>query len=151
MKRSSCHLTHIRLEGNLGPIVERLHRSLVSVGPLLSVLPASMVQRIARRELTLPHLEELNCILNLGTFTDLKNMVEALWSNREDSYGAVVRGVSCCRCKIARGSATGEENFGRCENEMRVLFNRLSIDGWVEFLDDDNSFVDGEWIYEIPD
>jgi len=120
------------MDGNLGPIIECSHRSLVSIGTLLSALPASMTQRIARRELSIPHLEELNCTLSLDTFTDLKNMVEALWSNGEG--GGDIRRVFRSRCKIASGSATGAEEVRPWEAEMRVLFERLSIEGEITFL-----------------
>ena len=150
INRSSCHLTHIAMEGNLGPIVERSHRSLVSVGAKVGsvqsesvFLPASTVQRIARRELSLPRLEELDCMLDLDTFADLKGMVEALWSNGEGNRGATIRKVFRAKCKIASGSGS-REDFDRWEEEMRVLFRRLSINGWVELLDNGDSFVGSE-------
>jgi hypothetical protein len=144
--RSSCHLMHITMEGNLGPIVEHSHRSLDFVGVLpaasFPILPASTSQRLSCRELTLPHLVELNCVLNLDTFTDAENLVKALWSNgggRGD-----IRRVFQLNCKINSGSAARQEDFGRWEEEMRDLFKSLSIDGWVHFLDGDDNFADGE-------
>jgi hypothetical protein len=107
INRSSCHLTHISMEGNLVPIIERSHSSLVCVGAALPVkLPASVVQRIARRELTLPHLQLLSCILDLNAFTDLKDMVVALWSDGDD-----IRRVFRGECNILRPSTVGEEDW----------------------------------------
>ena len=121
----------------MAPTIEQSYRSLVSIGTsLLSVMwPASTAQRIAHQELTLPHLKNLNCMLNLDTFTDftdLKNMLEAIWPKGEDSHSGHVRGVFHSECKITSRNAARE--FGRWEEEMRVLFARLSIDGQVEFL-----------------
>ena len=130
--RSSCHLTHIALEGNLGPVVERLHRSLVSIS---AGLPASTVQRITYRELTLPHLEELNCALEVDTVTDLKNMVEALWPNGQ--VGGNVRRKFHSKCKIVCGRSVGKEELCRWEQEMKASLNRLSIEGWVELSCDE--------------
>ena len=66
INRSSCNLTHLRLDGNIGPIVEQSHSSLVSFGTLLSAFPASMVQRIIRRDVTLRHTSDnwLVCLIS---------------------------------------------------------------------------------------
>ena len=133
INRSSCHLTHIKIRGNLGPIVEHLHRSLVSIDTVSSAFPASAVQRIARRELILPRLEELRCVLNLDTFTDLKNMVEALWSNGDGAHGVTVRTMICSAS--VRGARRGD--FDRWEEEIKVSLKRLSVGGWVVFVEDD--------------
>ena len=58
INRSSCHFTHITMQRNLGSMVEWLHRSLGSASVCLT---CPMVQRIARRELTLPHLRRVFC------------------------------------------------------------------------------------------
>ena len=142
INRSSCHLTHIKLKGDLTPIIERSHCSLVSIDTVFAALPASTAQQIARRELILPHLEKLRCALDLDTFTDLKAMVEALWSDGDGTRGSAVRRMFCSKCKIASVSTAGEEDFNRWEEEMKVLLKRLSIDGWVEFLGDEEQSDD---------
>ena len=145
INRSSCHLAHIQMKGNLWPIIERSHRSLVSIDTALSALPASMAQRIACRELTLPHLKYLCCTLDLDTFTDLKNMVDALWLDGEGAHGAAVRRMLCCRCNIASVSSAGGEDFDCWEEEMKVLLNRLSVNGWVKIRLGDVSYMDEEY------
>ena len=75
-------------------------------------------------------------MLNLDTFTDLTSMLEVLWPNGE-SDGNIGRVF----CKITSRSTARGEDF---EEEMKVLFDRLeSIEGWVDFPDDDHSLIDG--------
>ena len=137
VNRSSCHLTHIRMAGNLAPAVDRLHRSVVRIEAdscefqVDSYLLSSVVQRIACRELTLPYLEEINRPLYLDTSIDLTNMVEDFWSNGE---GRNVSKEFRAKRIIANSSAAWEEEFIHWKEEVGLLFNRLSINGGVEFL-----------------
>ena len=130
MDRSSCNPTHIKTGGNLGPIIERLHGSLVSIGTVYSALPASMAHPIARRELTLPLLEELHCMLNVNNVTDLKAMVEDLWSNGEG--GSDRRRVFRCKWVVPLGQSFTTRAAYAWEAEMTVLSKRLSIEGEVD-------------------